>query len=86
VVVEIIFRVSMRWNVTTHERKVCNRLKLAGSSTFLLFETNLPKPFVLLTYAFMFLLLLLLLNKSLTKKQTSILPYSAKIFILPFSC
>jgi hypothetical protein len=32
------------------------------------------------------LLLLLLLNKSLTKKQTSILPYSAKIFILPFSC
>ncbi len=48
----------------------------------LLFETNLPKPFVLLTDALMFLLLL---NKSLTKKQTSILPYSTKIFILPFS-
>lgn len=59
------------------------RLKLAGQQHLLLFETNLPKPFVLLTDAFMFLLLLL--NKSLTKKQTSILPYSAKIFILPFS-
>lgn len=59
--------------------------KLAGQQHLLLFETNLPKPFVLLTDPFMFLLLLLLLNKSLTKKQTSILPYSAKIFILPFS-
>ncbi len=62
------------------------RLKLAGSSTFCSLGRIFQNP--------LFFSQMLLCSSSsssssstsLTKKQTSILPYSAKIFILPFSC